>query len=88
MLVSRSLETNNGAARLGVGRCSALQRSGKFLLQSVEASLKHIAAHACSLLFCAVDCHLELIEWMPPPDGIAMCQSDVRENVTQRREHP
>ena len=24
----------------------------------------------------------ELMEWMPPPDGIAMCQSDVRQNVT------
>jgi hypothetical protein len=32
--------------------------------------------------------HAELMEWMPPPDGIAMCQSDVYNNVTQRREHP
>ncbi|MNU94887.1 hypothetical protein D3C71_848800 [compost metagenome] len=32
--------------------------------------------------------HAELMEWMPPPDGIAMCQSDVCNNVTQRREHP
>ena len=24
----------------------------------------------------------ELMEWMPPPDGIAMCQSDVRQNGT------
>ena len=24
----------------------------------------------------------ELMEWMPPPDGIAMCQSDVSNNVT------
>lgn len=24
-----------------------------------------------------VDFHAELMEWMPPPDGIAMCQSDV-----------
>ncbi|SOC46308.1 hypothetical protein SAMN05892877_1696, partial [Rhizobium subbaraonis] len=23
------------------------------------------------------------MEWMPPPDGIAMCQSDVRQNVTR-----
>ena len=22
------------------------------------------------------------MEWMPPPDGIAMCQSDIRQNVT------
>ncbi|SCX35314.1 hypothetical protein DSM25559_4897 [Agrobacterium rosae] len=21
------------------------------------------------------------MEWMPPPDGIAICQSDVRQNV-------
>jgi hypothetical protein len=26
--------------------------------------------------------------WMPAPDGIVMCQSDVGENVTGRRRHP
>jgi hypothetical protein len=35
-----------------------------------------------------VDFHLELMQWMPPADGITMCQSDVSKNVTQRREHP
>ena len=34
------------------------------------------------------DFHREVMEWMPPPAGIVMCQSDVRRNVTQRREHP
>ncbi|SEH87116.1 hypothetical protein RTCCBAU85039_2804 [Rhizobium tibeticum] len=29
-----------------------------------------------------IDITVELMEWMPPPDGIAMCQSDVRQNVT------
>lgn len=24
------------------------------------------------------------MEWMPPPDGIAMCQSDVRQNANLR----
>jgi len=26
----------------------------------------------------SVDFRRELMEWMPPPDGIAMCQSGVR----------
>ena len=34
-----------------------------------------------------VDCHRELMGWIPPPDGIAMCQGDVG-HITDRRKHP
>jgi hypothetical protein len=40
-----------------------------------------------SWLFWAVDCHRELMGWIPPPDGIAMCQGDVG-HITDRRKHP
>lgn len=43
---------------------------------------RRIAPSGNAAFATSVDLHLELMEWMPPPDRIAMCQSDVRQNVT------
>jgi hypothetical protein len=29
-----------------------------------------------------VDCHRELMGWIPPPDGIAMCQTENGGEIT------
>lgn len=46
-------------------------------------ALHDLADGSVNLALIGVGFHAELMEWMPPPDGIAMCQSDVRQNVTR-----
>ena len=63
-------------------------RARQLLLDAVEDPelFKELLRTPASIRL-SVDCHRELMGWIPPPDGIAMCQGDVG-HITDRRKHP